>query len=220
MHVTQVRTRARMLHLPCSTAPCTVVPPAGANGVPRTVAASQGWRGECLYSVHLGSPTIKPGGTPGMRLISSHSLRLSTSCCASLGPDHDPRCSTVLILTSQVIKNLEGAGYSDDDINLVVRALFLRSGEARDADHELRLAYCVFDARGNERLPARDFRQILMLLGDAVTKAQVDAVCELADSDLSDPDDIVDFENFATMIRGLPECWGSEPGSPRLALTQ
>lgn len=72
-----------------------------------------------------------------------------------------------LLKAGSVIKNMEKAGFEDDDINKVVRALFIEQGQ-----DQMKLAFEVFDKEDTGCLLAKDFRPMLMLLGEEVPEEQ------------------------------------------------
>jgi len=73
-----------------------------------------------------------------------------------------------MLKAGSVIKNMERAGFDDDAINHVVRALFIE--QTREA---MQLAFTVFDKDGTGCLVAAHFRQTLMLLGEEVPEEMV-----------------------------------------------
>jgi len=105
-----------------------------------------------------------------------------------------------------VIKNMQGAGYSDEQINDVCRALFLDQSE-----EDMKLAWEVFDVGRNGELVAGDFRKALLLMGEDVSEGKVDELFCLADGDGSGK---IDFPEFVKLMKGMNPKDGDEKGNP------
>eukprot|EP00656_Telonema_subtile_P031784 TRINITY_DN3479_c0_g1_i3.p1 TRINITY_DN3479_c0_g1~~TRINITY_DN3479_c0_g1_i3.p1 ORF type:complete len:554 (+),score=114.98 TRINITY_DN3479_c0_g1_i3:139-1800(+) len=103
-----------------------------------------------------------------------------------------------------IIQNMQNAGYSNDDINHVCRALLCDQTE-----EDMQQAWTVFNKDGGEALDASSFREALPLMGEDVPESKIDELfCEV-DADGSGE---IEFDEFCQMISAmnpkLPESVG------------
>merc|ERR1711988_1706878 len=103
-----------------------------------------------------------------------------------------------------VIQNMQGADYSDEQINDVCRALFLDQTE-----EDMQKAWKVFDLAGEEKIAADDFKKALPLMGEDVPPEKIDELFKLADADGSGR---IEFSEFVTMMKGMNPKDASEGG--------
>jgi len=94
-----------------------------------------------------------------------------------------------------IVTNMQAAGFGEDHINTVCRALFL---DQDDVD-QMKQAWFVF-AGGMSVLKAREFKKSLLLMGEEVPEDEVDEMFKKADTDGSGE---IDFDEFVELIREM-----------------
>lgn len=94
-----------------------------------------------------------------------------------------------------IIDNMQGAMYTEEEINHICRALFCDQSE-----EDMRKAWEVFDPENQGQLDAEEFKTILPLMGEAVPEDEIAAMFEAADSDGSG---LLEFDEFVQLVRAM-----------------
>jgi len=94
-----------------------------------------------------------------------------------------------------VIKQMQGGGYNNEQINDVCRALFLSQSE-----EDMATAFNIFDKDEGGYLDASEFRKALPLLGENMLPSQVDKLFEDVDTDGSGQ---IEFPEFCVMVKSM-----------------
>lgn len=114
-----------------------------------------------------------------------------------------------------IIENMQDAGYNDEEINHICRALFLDQTE-----EDMTPAWTVFDKAQKGSLDAKDFKKVLPLMGEDVPEEEIERLFLEADEDGSG---VIEFEEFCQLVRGaidlhrcvpLPHCMLPTPRNP------
>eukprot|EP00658_Telonema_sp_P-2_P080278 TRINITY_DN7958_c0_g1_i1.p1 TRINITY_DN7958_c0_g1~~TRINITY_DN7958_c0_g1_i1.p1 ORF type:complete len:427 (-),score=136.19 TRINITY_DN7958_c0_g1_i1:336-1616(-) len=97
-----------------------------------------------------------------------------------------------------IIKNMQtfsGITFTDDNINDVVRALFVDQ-----SDDNMLKAFSVFDPEGTGVLDGNSFKEVLPLLGEKVPPEEIDALFDEVDADGSGQ---IEIDEFTVMIKRM-----------------
>ena len=94
-----------------------------------------------------------------------------------------------------IIKNMQGVGYDNEQINNVCRALFLTQSE-----EDMATAWKVFDVDESGYLDGEEFKQALPLLGENVSPQAVEKLFAEVDTDGSG---MIEFPEFCVMVRAM-----------------
>eukprot|EP00658_Telonema_sp_P-2_P083971 TRINITY_DN920_c0_g1_i13.p1 TRINITY_DN920_c0_g1~~TRINITY_DN920_c0_g1_i13.p1 ORF type:complete len:669 (+),score=242.11 TRINITY_DN920_c0_g1_i13:95-2101(+) len=97
-----------------------------------------------------------------------------------------------------IIKNMQQykeVDFGDDQINHVVRALFVDQGE-----EELQKAFDVFDTDGSGALDADEFRKALGLLGEDLEEEELDTLFKKADSNKNGE---IELDEFSLLFKDM-----------------
>jgi len=94
-----------------------------------------------------------------------------------------------------IIKNMQGANYSDEQINDVCRALFLTQSE-----EDMAVAWKVFDADESGFLDGEEFKKALPLLGENILPSQIEKLFAEVDTDGSGR---IEFPEFCVMVKAM-----------------
>jgi len=101
-----------------------------------------------------------------------------------------------------IIQNMQGVGYTDEQINDTCRALFLDQCE-----DDMKKAWLVFDVAGKGELDAVEFRKALPLMGEDVPDDRIEELFQLADADGSGR---LEFDEFVLLMKGMNPKEGAE----------
>lgn len=105
-----------------------------------------------------------------------------------------------------IIQNMQIAGYSDDEINHICRALFLDHTE-----EQMEPAWKkVFDKEGKGALSGAEFKKVLPLMGEDVPEEKIDALFKAVDTDGSG---MIEFPEFQELVKGMNPKEGEEGNS-------
>lgn len=93
-----------------------------------------------------------------------------------------------------IIENMQSAGYNEERINLVCRALFFQE------DEDMLPAWKVFDVDGSGALDAEEFKKALALMGENVSDVMVEAMFKHVDTDGSGR---IEYSEFVVLVKGM-----------------
>lgn len=94
-----------------------------------------------------------------------------------------------------IIRNMQDAGYGNEQINYICRALFLSQCE-----EDMRTAWKVFDIDQSGYLDGEEFKKALPLLGEDVDPEQVETLFQEVDTDGSGK---IEFPEFCVMVKAM-----------------
>eukprot|EP00300_Choanocystis_sp_HF-7_P039837 c6179_g1_i1.p1 GENE.c6179_g1_i1~~c6179_g1_i1.p1 ORF type:complete len:582 (+),score=123.73 c6179_g1_i1:46-1746(+) len=111
---------------------------------------------------------------------------LSVDVSTGLSRDQIPK-------VGRVCRRMKEAGYKGDDIDKVVRSLFVTQSE-----RDFSKAFRVFDKAGNGFLEAQSFKAVLPMLGEDVPPQQFDDMFRAVDQDQSGK---IELEEFIALMK-------------------
>jgi len=94
-----------------------------------------------------------------------------------------------------IINKTQDAGYSDEEINHICRALFLDQTE-----ENMKPAWDMFDKIGRGSLDASSFKAILPLMGEDVADDEIETLFTEADKDGSG---LIEFNEFQMLVKAM-----------------
>lgn len=100
-----------------------------------------------------------------------------------------------------VVRKMRAAGYSDEVVTTMCRALF-----GPQEERDLQKAFKSFDRDRSGFIDADEFKRALPLMGENISEVRVQELFQLVDVDRSG---LLDFEEFCMLVRGMNPKRGS-----------
>jgi Ca2+-binding EF-hand superfamily protein len=149
-----------------------------------------------------GDMSLTLNSLPGMGTVSSGLGKVTGDSTASFSTLKvlDLEISAGLNVTQypkvgRIIQRMQKEEYSDHEINIVVKSLFISQGE-----RDIQKAFCAFDKNNQGFLERSSFEKTLPLLGEDVPPEKIQALFESVDSDNSGR---IEFGEFAVLIKAM-----------------